>query len=247
MKSVVVIPTYNEYENIGLLIDEILALPTATRVIVVDDNSPDGTGDLVSRLAAEHSEVQLIRRPGKLGLGTAHIAGIRLALTMDVDCILTMDADFSHHPDFIPDLIAAAERSDIVIGSRYVSGGGVVNCGPNRTVLSRLANGFARLLLGLAARDCTAGFRCYRREVLEAAPLDSIFSNGYSFLIEMLYKCQRSGFSVAETPICFENRQRGQSKISKTEIIRAAYTVLKLAPDRFLCRRVTECRPAVDL
>lgn len=234
MKSVVVIPTYNERENIELLIDEILALRTGTQVIVVDDNSPDGTGNLVRMMADDHQEVHLISRPGKLGLGTAHIAGIRQALTMDVDCILTMDADFSHHPRFIPDLIASAERADIVIGSRYVTGGGAVNCGLNRTVLSRVANGFARLMLGLGAQDCTAGFRCYRRRVLEAAPLDTIFSNGYSFLIEMLYKCQRLGFSVAETPICFENRQRGQSKISKTEIFRAAHTVLKLAPHRFL-------------
>jgi dolichol-phosphate mannosyltransferase len=145
-----------------------------------------------------------------------------------------MDADFSHHPRYIPDMLDAVRESDIVIGSRYVKGGGSVNCGWNRTLLSRGANGVARLVLGLGALDCTAGFRCYRRQVLESAPLDTIFSNGYSFLIEILYKCQRLGYRVSEVPICFENRQRGNSKISRAEILRAAYTVLRLAPGHLL-------------
>ncbi len=236
MKAAVVIPTYNERENIGLLIDEILALGIDIQIIVVDDNSPDGTGELLDDIAAREPTVHVIHRPGKLGLGTAHIAGFRRALQMDVDVILSMDADFSHHPRYIPALIAAAQEKDIVIGSRYVPGGGSVNCGFNRTLLSQGANAFARAVLGLHAHDCTAGFRCYRRYVLENAPLDQIFSNGYSFLIEMLYRCQRLGYSVGETPIIFENRQRGSSKISKTEIIRATYTVLRLAPGRLLGR-----------
>jgi glycosyltransferase involved in cell wall biosynthesis len=243
LRSAIVIPTYNERENIGLLVDKILALPAEIQVIVVDDNSPDGTGDFLSEQAARWPALRLIRRPRKMGLGTAHIAGFRLALTLDVDCILTMDADFSHHPRYVPDLIAAAEKWDIVIGSRYVKGGGTVNCGLNRTLLSRAANAFARLMLGLEAYDCTAGFRCYRRRVLEAAPLDDIFSNGYSFLIEMLYRCQRLGFKVSEVPICFENRQRGNSKISRAEILRAAYTVLRLAPNRVLGRPVASQVP----
>ena len=203
MKSVVVIPTYNECENIGLLVDDIMALPLDIQVIVVDDNSPDGTGELVDDIASRLPALHVIHRPGKLGLGTAHIAGFRSALSMDVECILSMDADFSHHPRHIPNLVAAARQWDIVIGSRYVPEGGTVDCGLNRTLLSQGANLFARLLLGLRAHDCTAGFRCYRREVLENAPLDHIFSNGYSFLIEMLYKCQRLGYSVSEVPIIF--------------------------------------------
>lgn len=232
MKSAVVIPTYNERENIGLLVEEILALPLDIRVIVVDDNSPDGTGELLDEMRTRFSNLHVIHRAGKLGLGTAHIAGFRLALEMEADYILSMDADFSHQPRYIPALLEAAQRSDIVIGSRYVPGGGSVNCGMNRTMLSQGANAFARFMLGLRAHDCTAGFRCYRRAVLATAPLDEIFSNGYSFLIEMLYKCQRLGYSVSEVPIVFENRQRGSSKISKTEIIRAGYTVLRLSPSR---------------
>lgn len=232
MKAAVVIPTYNERENIGLLIDEILSQPLDIQIIVVDDNSPDGTGEMLDEIAARQPALRVIHRPGKLGLGTAHIAGFRLAMQMDVDCIFSMDADFSHHPRYLPALAAAAQEKDIVIGSRYVPGGGSVDCGFNRTLLSWGANAFARLLLGLRAHDCTAGFRCYRRYVLENAPLHQIFSNGYSFLIEMLYKCQRLGYSVGEVPIVFENRQRGSSKISKTEILRAAYTVLRLTPNR---------------
>ena len=245
MKSVVVIPTYNERENIGLLVDDILALPLDIQVIVVDDNSPDGTGELLDDMASRLPALHVIHRPGKLGLGTAHIAGFRSALSMDVECILTMDADFSHHPRHIPDLVAAARQWDIVIGSRYVPEGGTVDCGLNRTLLSQGANSFARLLLGLRAHDCTAGFRCYRREVLENVPLDHIFSNGYSFLIEMLYKCQRLGYSVSEVPIIFENRQRGSSKISKMEILRAAYTVLRLTPSRMLGHPVVSSIPKI--
>lgn len=236
MKSVVVIPTYNERENIGLLVDDILALPLDIQVVVVDDSSPDGTGVLLDDMASRLPALHVVHRPGKLGLGTAHIAGFWSALTMDVECILSMDADFSHHPRYIPELVAAAREWDIVIGSRYVPGGGTVDCGLNRTLLSRGANSFARSLLGLHAHDCTAGFRCYRREVLENAPLGRIFSNGYSFLIEMLYKCQLLGYSVSEVPIIFENRQRGSSKISRAEIFRAAYTVLRLASGRLLGR-----------
>jgi len=238
MKSAVVIPTYNERENIGLLVGKILALPLDIRVIVVDDNSPDGTGELLDEMRTRFPNLHVIHRAGKLGLGTAHIAGFRLALEMEADYILSMDADFSHQPRYIPALLEAAQRSDIVIGSRYVPGGGSVNCGMNRTMLSQGANAFARFMLGLRAHDCTAGFRCYRRAVLETAPLDEIFSNGYSFLIEMLYKCQRLGYTVSEVPIVFENRQRGSSKISKAEIIRAGYTVLRLSPSRLSRRSV---------
>ena len=228
----VVIPTYNERENIALLVEAILALPLPMGVIIVDDNSPDGTGQLADSLASAHQAVSVAHRPAKLGLGTAHIAGMKQALALGADLIVTMDADFSHHPRYIPALVAAMQSCDLCIGSRYVPGGGTLSCAWPRRVLSQGANAFARLMLGLAAHDCTAGFRCYRRQVLEKAPLDSIFSNGYSFLIEMLYHCQHLGARIGEVPIVFENRRRGQSKISRREILNALYTVVRLATAR---------------
>ena len=228
----IIIPTYNERENIVLLVEKIVELGLDSQVIIVDDNSPDGTGQLADQLAAQHAGVGVIHRSGKLGLGTAHIAGIKAALDDGVANILTMDADFSHHPRFIPDLLAGLERFDLVIGSRYVPGGGTRYCTVPRKVLSRGANLFARSVLSLGAGDATAGFRGYHREVLESISLDDILSNGYSFLIEMLYRCQRQGWSVGEVPIIFENRQRGASKISRTEIFRAMQTVLRLGGER---------------
>ena len=233
MQTQVIIPTYNERENIAALITTLIALPMPLGVIVVDDNSPDGTGQLVDSLAAEHNQVTAIHRPGKLGLGTAHIAGMKRALELGADYVLTMDADFSHHPRFIPAMVARMDSCDLCIGSRYVPGGGTIACTAPRKALSYCANAFARLALGLQAHDCTAGFRCYRRQILEQVPLDRIFSNGYSFLIEMLYLCQKAGARVAEIPIIFENRRLGQSKISRREIASAMYTVLRLAPSRF--------------
>jgi len=230
----VVIPTFNEAANIERLVREILALGLGLDVIVVDDNSPDGTGDLVEALGREDGHVQLVRRPRKLGLGTAHIAGFHRALAGEADHIITLDADFSHRPHYIPKLLRAARCYDVVIGSRYVPGGGARFCTANRRLLSRGANAFARIALGLEANDCTAGFRCYRRAVLEAVDLDGIFSDGYSFLIELLYRCQRLGFRVGEVPIVFENRQCGASKISRDEILRANYTVVRLAGERLL-------------
>ncbi|MBN1135656.1 MAG: polyprenol monophosphomannose synthase [Anaerolineae bacterium] len=228
----VVIPTYNERENIGLLVDSIVGLQLGSQIIIVDDNSPDGTGELADELAARHNGVRVIHRSGKLGLGTAHIAGMKAALSDGVACILTMDADFSHHPRYLPDLMAALGRYDVVIGSRYVAGGGTLYCTLPRRTLSRGANLFARMALGLSAGDATAGFRGYRRAVLELIPLDEIVSEGYSFLIEMLYRCQQQGWSMGEVPIVFENRQRGASKISKIEILKAMQTVLRLGWER---------------
>lgn len=232
MPAAVVIPTYNERENIVPLIEGILALPLPSRVIVVDDNSPDGTGELVDCVAARAPGVEAIHRPAKLGLGTAHIAGIRRALQQHSDPIITMDADLSHHPRYIPDLVAAMDRCDLCIGSRYVRGGGTLHCTLPRRLLSRGANAFARAMLSLHAHDCTAGFRCYRSEMLRQVPLDGIFSDGYSFLIEMLYLCQCNGARVGEVPIVFENRRRGKSKISRREIAAAMYTVVRLAARR---------------
>jgi glycosyltransferase involved in cell wall biosynthesis len=227
-KHSVVIPTYNERENIQPLVEDILALGLAPRIIVVDDNSPDGTGELADELAAQHPGIHVIHRPGKMGLGTAHIAGMKTALQNGAAHILTMDADFSHHPCYIPDMLSALDQFDVVIGSRYTKGGGTRYCTAPRKALSRGANLAARTALSLHAGDATAGFRGYRREVLESIPLDEIVSDGYSFLIEMLYLCQRHGWRIGEVPIIFENRQRGASKISKTEILKAMQTVVRL-------------------
>lgn len=226
----VIVPTYNEKDNLPLLIEMLLELPLDLSVIVVDDASPDGTGELAEALARQQAgRVSVIHRQGKLGLGTAYVAGFKYALAQGATRVITMDADFSHHPRYIPALVQASrERYDLVIGSRYVPGGDTPDFPFQRRLLSWGANRITHLMLGLRARDTTAGFRCYRREVLEALPLDSIFSNGYSFLIEMLYMVERAGFKVGEVPIIFEDRKRGRSKISQQEIVRALYTVARL-------------------
>jgi glycosyltransferase involved in cell wall biosynthesis len=231
LQVTVIIPTYNEQENIEMLEAQLLALPTRAHVIVVDDNSPDGTGAIADRLAAESDgRVQVIHRPGKLGLGTAYIAGFKRALAERADLICTMDADFSHNPRYIPAMVdKVSQGHDLVIGSRYVPGGGASGCTFGRELLSWGANAFARTMLGLHAHDTTAGFRCYRREVLASLDLDEIKASGYSFLIEMLYGVQRRGWRVGEVPIIFENRRLGTSKISRDEIIKAVGTVLRLA------------------
>lgn len=229
----VVVPTYNERDNLEPLAREVLASPLRPRLIVVDDHSPDGTGQLAEELARRNSHLQVIHRPRKLGLGTAYIAGFRRALEQGAQCIVTMDADFSHHPRYLTALVEPSDRWGLVIGSRYVPGGGALNCGWGRRVLSRSANLFTRTMLGLRAQDCTAGFRCYRREVLESIDLDHIFSDGYSFLIEMLYKCQQRDWPIGEIPILFEDRRQGKSKISRAEIGKALMTVLRLSLQRF--------------
>lgn len=228
--TVVIIPTYNEADNIDALLEQILALPVAVGALVVDDGSPDGTGALAERWAARYpNRVHVLHRPGKLGLGTAYIAGFRYALdVLEAQRVMTMDADFSHNPRYIPDMLALSAEKQVVIGSRYVPGGGAVNWPASRVWLSRLANLVAHLLLGLEARDTTAGFRLYHRAVLESIPLDRIFSSGYSFLVEMLFLCQQRGWQIGEVPILFEDRRKGTTKISRQEIVRAQYTVLRL-------------------
>lgn len=229
MKVFVIIPTYNEKENIGGLVSRVLALPVPAEAVVVDDNSPDGTGALLDSIAAAEPRLHVIHRPGKLGLGTAHIAGLRFALEKGADFAVTMDADLSHDPSYIPALLEAAGRFDLVIGSRYVAGGGAVNSPFLRRLLSRGANLFAKTALGLKAGDCTAGFRCYRAAVLRAVDLGAIVADGYSFLIEILRAIEARGFSVGEVPIKFIDREFGASKISRREISKALYTVLRLA------------------
>ena len=235
IESFAIVPTYNEADNLDELISQLLALPADLGVIVVDDNSPDGTGDLADAWAGEYPErVCVVHRPGKLGLGTAYIAGFKRALGLDAKRILTMDADFSHNPRYIPDMLALSQQKHVVIGSRYVPGGGTVNCTQKRIILSRGANAVARTLLGLKAKDATAGFRLYRREVLESIPLDEIFSSGYSFLVEMLFMVQRRGWQIGEVPIIFEDRRAGATKISRNEVLKAQYTLLRLAGRRLM-------------
>jgi dolichol-phosphate mannosyltransferase len=232
MQIGIIIPTYNERENIEALITQLLALPVAGDVIIVDDNSPDGTGELADAFAQASARVHVIHRPKKLGLGTAHIAGIQYALNQGAQYILTMDADFSHPPHYVPAMLALAQTHHMVVGSRYVPGGGVENWGWHRRFLSWGANQFARLMLGLQVHDCTAGFRCYQRDILLKIDLETIFSNGYSFLLEMAYKCQQQGCTFGETPIIFVNRAYGTSKISQKEIFKAMYTVSRLGLTR---------------
>lgn len=224
-----IVPTYNEKENLARLVARLRALPGDVHVLIVDDNSPDGTGAIADRLAAQDPGVHVLHRPGKLGLGTAYKAGFAFGLARSYRFLCTMDADFSHSPESLPDLLdMAAAGYDLVVGSRYVPGGAVEGWPLLRKVLSYAANLLAHLVLGVSVRDCTAGFRCYRRHVLETVDLDGIFSSGYSFLIEMAFHVQRAGFRIGETPITFVNRTEGASKISKTEILKAFYTLLRL-------------------
>lgn len=238
MRVSVIVPTYNEKENIESLVTQLLALPVGVSVIVVDDNSPDGTGEIADRLAAENEgRVSVVHRAGKLGLGTAYIAGFKHALADGADLICSMDADFSHNPQYLPAMVNKIDQGyDLVIGSRYVRGGGS-NHGLVRKVFSWGANTITRVMLGLRAHDTTAGFRCYRREVLESIDLDGIKSSGYSFLFEMLFAVERRGWQVGEVAIYFEDRRLGTSKVSRNEILRSLGTVMQLAPTRFSRKR----------
>ena len=235
LETYVIIPTYNEVENIEALVTEVIGLPVPVGVIVVDDNSPDGTGDVADKMAQDHpGKVQVIHREGKLGLGTAYVAGFRLALDeLNADQVMTMDADFSHLPGYIPAMVALGKDRHIVIGSRYVPGGGTARWPIWRQLMSWGANTFTRIALGLHAHDTTAGFRLYHREVFKTIPPESIKSSGYSFLVEMLFYCEKAGFQVGEVPIIFEDRRQGTSKISSNEITRAMRTVFRLMPQRF--------------
>lgn len=225
-----IVPTYNEVENLEPLVRLVLALGSGLSVLVVDDASPDGTGEVAQRLSEEeHGRVSVTRRPAKLGLGTAHIVGFREAIRRGSEVAITMDADFSHDPAYLPALLECVRNgADLAIGSRYHRGGATPDFPWNRVILSGLANLAAHHAAGLRARDATAGLRCYRTALLERLPLDAIRSDGYSFLVEMLFLVQASGFRIAEVPIVFRDRARGTSKISRREIHRAVLTVLRL-------------------
>lgn len=227
--ALMIVPTYNERENIERLVARLRALPGNVHVLIVDDNSPDGTGELADHLAASDGGVHVLHRAGKQGLGTAYKAGFAFGLSRGYHYLCTMDADFSHSPEALPALLDKASQGyDLVIGSRYVPGGTVVGSTWTRQMVSYSANWLAHRLLNITARDCTAGFRCYRRRVLEEINLALIFSSGYSFLIEMAFYCQQAGFRIGETPITFVNRTEGTSKISRREIYKAMYTLLRL-------------------
>jgi len=229
MRAIAILPSYDEAENVLPLTADVLSRHPGIEVLVVDDNSPDGTADLVLKAMEDEPRLHLLRRPGKLGLGTAYLAGFRYALDHGADLILTMDCDYSHHPRYLPAVLAAMEQADMVVGSRYVPGGGVANWPLRRRLLSRFANAYTRVLLRLPVHDCTAGFRCFRREVIERVDPFSISSSGYSFLEEMVWRVHRHGFRIAEIPIVFEDRTRGVSKIDPSEIYRAAWHVLLTA------------------
>ncbi len=232
LKAVVIVPTYNEIQNIDALLSSLLALPGDVNVFVVDDGSPDGTGGRVDEWVHKEPRVGVIHRPRKMGLGTAYIAGFIRALSEGFEAVIEMDADFSHRPAYVPELLAKARDYDLVIGSRYVAGGGTSGWGFHRRLLSEGANIFARGLLGLTVRDCTAGFRCYTASALKKIDFASVLAEGYSFQVEMLFRILKSGGRVEEIPIIFEERRHGKSKISRVEVFRAIGTVLRLAHER---------------
>lgn len=237
MKAVVVIPTYNERDNILKLAELVLAQDPRVHLLVVDDNSPDGTGALVDDLAKRNPRVTIIHRSGKLGLGSAYREGFKQALADGADFIIEMDADFSHDPAVVPQFIEKMKEYDLVIGSRYLNGVSVVNWPLRRLMLSYFASVYTRLITGLRVSDCTSGFKCFKREVIESINLERIKSDGYSFQIEMNYRCMERGFRIGEVPIIFIDRHSGTSKMSKKIVREAVIMVWKLKLGS-LCRQI---------
>ena len=237
MTALVIVPTYNERTNLPVLVAGLLAYSNV-RVLVVDDQSPDGTGEIADALARDHpGRVSVMHRTGRKGLGRSYIDGIRQAITEPVDVICQMDADLSHDPRHLPDLVAATSSADVVLGSRYIPGGAIVNWPKRRRLLSRFANIYIRSVTRLSARDCTTGYRCWRREALASLPLDRFFSDGYSFLIEMLFVAGRMGCRIAEVPITFVERREGESKVSRAVLFESAITPWRLVASPRLARK----------
>ncbi len=224
-RVLVVVPTYNECQNLALVVPAILRQDAGIDVLVVDDNSPDGTGDIADAMAASEPRVHVMHRTAKAGLGKAYLAGFGWALEQGYDYVIEMDADFSHDPKFLPDLIQAAAEADLVIGSRYKQGVNVINWPMSRLLLSIGANQYARWVTGLPLTDSTGGFKCFRRQVLEAIDFTRVRSNGYSFQIEMSYRAWRKGFRLVEIPIVFTDRVEGQSKMNKRIVREAIWMV----------------------
>ncbi len=227
--ALVCIPTYNERENLEPIVRAVLAADPRVDVLVVDDNSPDGTGEIADRIAAVEPRVRVLHREKKQGLGRAYLHAFRWALAEPYTYVIEMDADFSHDPDYLPVLLdAAQEGADLVLGSRYVAGGGTMNWGVGRKLISRGGSLYARSILGVGVRDLTGGFKCFHRRVLESLDLDAVQSSGYAFQIELTYRTLRKGFRVREIPIVFEDRRVGQSKMSRRIFLEALTMVWKL-------------------
>lgn len=227
-KAIIVVPTYNEYENVERLVGEIHRFQPQVNILFVDDNSPDGTSDLIKKIQQEKSNIYLLERQGKMGLGSAYIAGFKFALEKGFEYIFEMDADFSHDPKEIPNFLEAIELYDLVLGSRYIKGVNVVNWPLKRLLLSYFANMYTRIITGISVRDSTGGFKCFRRQVLEGIDLNNIKSNGYAFQIEINFKAWKKGFRLKEIPIIFIDRVFGQSKLSKKIMWEAIFLVWKL-------------------
>ncbi len=227
MKALIIIPTYDERDNIGELLDSVLRHLPSADVLIVDDGSPDGTGDIVAARGEDDKRIQLLRRPGKAGLGTAYIAGFNWALARDYDTIIGMDADFSHDPAYLLQFVEQSRHYDLVIGSRYIPGGSTPDWKLSRRIISRIGNTVARTVLGLPVHDCTTGYKCYRRDALTSINFDAIELVGYGFLIETTYQCYLNGRSMVEIPIVFTDRREGKSKMTGTIVSEALGYVLR--------------------
>lgn len=226
MRILVITPTYNEKENIEAIVEQVLAVNSGIEMLVVDDNSPDGTGAMVDRIVESEPRVHVLHRAGKLGLGTAYVEGFKKAIEMGVDCVVQMDADFSHHPSYLQSMLDKLEEADVVIGSRYMHGNiSVVNWPLSRLMLSYFANIYARWVTGLPVYDVTGGFKAIKIDVLKSIDLDKISSNGYAFQIEMNYIFHKKGFTIAEVPIIFADREGGVSKMSRKIVLEAVFRI----------------------
>jgi dolichol-phosphate mannosyltransferase len=225
--------TYNERDNLAPLLAEVHKTVPSAELLVIDDNSPDGTGRLADELAAGNPLLHVIHRPSKLGLGTATLAAMRYALEHDFDLLINMDADFSHHPRYLPALLAGMDRHDVMIGSRYVRGGGSENWPLRRQLISRAVNALVALLMRIPARDCSGAYRCYRVSKLRQTRLDRVISRGYSFQQEVLYRCRKAGCKIGETPIIFENRRAGTSKVNAHEAVRSMAMIFRIGVPAF--------------
>jgi dolichol-phosphate mannosyltransferase len=227
------IATYNESGNLAPLVDEIRRALPQTEILIVDDNSPDGTGRIADELAAKDSRIHVIHRTGKLGLGTAILTAMRYAMEHNFDLHVNMDADFSHHPRYLPAILAGMRKYDVMIGSRYIPGGGSENWPVSRQIISRSVNALVRLLMRIPAKDCSGAYRCYRVSKLREAELEKVKSRGYSFQQEVLYRCRKAGCRIGETPILFENRRAGASKVNTREAVRSIAMILTLGVQAF--------------
>jgi len=236
MRALVILPTYNEIENLPRIVPQILEVDPDLEVLVVDDDSPDGTGKEADRMAEENPRLSVIHRASKMGLGSAYITGFKYGIEKGFDYLFEMDADFSHDAKYLKDFLREIKEADLVVGSRYLQGVNVINWPMSRLLLSYFANVYTRIITGLPLRDATGGFKCYRREALEAIELDSVRSDGYSFQIEMSFKLWRKGFRLKEIPIIFYDRQQGESKMSKKIVREAVWMVWRLGLERLFGR-----------